>query len=178
MKFTVPINLGPSWAQIQELVLPFCQEVGIDMTSGKGLGETEKQSIKALLKTSRSIAWAILFIQGPRHTQKLHVDGFSTNRKGSRNWALNIPIKNTLDSEQIWYDGRYTLDLKDSLGALKYLDLIWSTEKEEVHREVIAQPTIVRINSPHHVINYSDQSRFMLSVRFDPDLDGDLPIDL
>jgi hypothetical protein len=178
MKFVNTVDICTAWTQIQNLVLPLCKEVEVGQAAGNNLDNNIKKKIELILGTKRSIVSAILFTQGPKRSQSIHVDGYRLDRAGARNWALNIPIRNTLDSEQIWYNGQYMLESREDPGMPKYLELQWLAEKEEAYRCVIRQPTLVRINIPHHVINYSDQSRFMLSVRFDPDLDGETSVPL
>lgn len=111
---------------------------------------------------------AIVFIQEPNSECSIHVDGLHPDRKGAPNWALNIPLTES-DAEMTWYDGPYSLNIKDSQG-LPYLDIDWQYQPNLVETIKVDKPVIVNINKPHKVVNLSNHVRMILSIRFNPDL--------
>jgi hypothetical protein len=98
----------------------------------------------------------------------MHVDGFSTERKGACDWALNIPIASV--GEMSWYGGDYELAKTANGQGLGYLEPVWKTEMRLLDSVSVDRPTIVKINVPHQVINHSTQRRLVLSLRFTPDI--------
>jgi hypothetical protein len=137
------------------------------------LPEIEKQ-----FKTNTFISEAFLFFMKENHNRGMHVDGHILDRSTTYNWGLNFPILNCDESEMKWYDGDYELYPTSSPNGARYLGINWKNTPNEVDSTIINQPTLVYVNIPHTVINYSNNPRLLLSVRFRPDLfDGKL-IDL
>ena len=90
---------------------------------------------------------------------KIHSDEFT----GAVEWALNWPLTQT-DSDMIWYDGTgATLCSHEGYGGLYTYD---ESTVQEIARTQIIEPTMVKIDVPHSVINRSDHTRMMLSFRF------------
>lgn len=114
---------------------------------------------------------AIMFISPPNYTQNMHVDGYKIDRVRSSNTALNLPILNCDSGLMMWYDGEYFLEeSKGKPNQLKYLKLNWTGVPRLVCSKVINKPTVVKIDTPHQVVNQSPAPRLMLSVRFNQDI--------
>lgn len=113
------------------------------------------------------IKTGIIFAQAPGSVQKMHVDGFSVERQGACNWALNIPIAEV--GVMSWYGGEYDL-VKGAGQGIGYLEPAWHGEMHTLDSVAVDQPTIVKINVPHQVINHSSKRRLVLSLRFTPDI--------
>lgn len=124
--------------------------------------------LKKITGRDYKIKSAIVFAQAPGNVQELHVDGFSINRTGASNWALNLPISEV--GEMLWYSGQYHLTETANGQGLKYLELNWHEEPKVIERAQIDRPTIVRVDVPHQVINHSEGRRLIISVRFNPDI--------
>lgn len=125
--------------------------------------------VKKITGLDHQIKSAIIFGQEPKNVQGLHVDGFSVDRVGASNWALNLPI--TEVGEMFWYGGKFSLSEAVGGQGLKYLRLNWEEEHHVIASAVIDRPTIVRIDVPHQVVNQSKNNRRMiLSARFNPDI--------
>ena len=112
----------------------------------------------------------ILFGVPPNSKVNIHVDGYTADRKDSSNFALNIPIQHCEQGVMHWYKGAYTLEEGMTAEKLKHLKIKWDGEPELAYSKVIDSPCIVRVNTPHNVENLSDHYRFILSIRFTPDL--------
>lgn len=112
----------------------------------------------------------ILFGVPPNSKVNIHVDGYTADRKDSSNFALNIPIQHCEQGVMHWYKGTYTLEEGMTAEKLKHLKIKWEGEPELAYSKLIDSPCIVRVNTPHNVENLSDQYRFILSIRFTPDL--------
>ena len=172
MEYFKEVSLS-SWAQIQE----YCVDkwdgtfsnakvfVGQDLIDIATMLRTDLLSLGNNLK----VKTAILFINQGNFKQDMHIDGFTVDRKGASNTALNIPILNCDNGPMYWYDGKYTLT-NHSLSGLGYLKIDWSTEPDLVATKIINKPTIVRIGVPHYIENNSNMPRLMLTVRFVTDI--------
>lgn len=125
-------------------------------------------SLKRITGRDYTIKSAIIFAQAPGNVQELHVDGFGVDRLGASNWALNLPIAEV--GEMLWYSGEYHLSETANGQGLKYLQLNWHEEPKVAQRVLVDQPTIVRIDIPHQVINQGLGRRLVISVRFNPDI--------
>ena len=126
------------------------------------------KDVTAFTSKEHQIINAIVFIQEPKSECSIHVDGLHPDRKGAPNWSLNIPLTES-DAEMTWYDGPYSLNIKDSQG-LPYLDIDWQYQPNLVETIKVDKPVIVNINKPHKVVNLSNHVRMILSIRFNPDL--------
>jgi len=127
--------------------------------------------VKKITGHDHEIKSAIVFAQSPENIQELHVDGFTAQRIGASNWALNLPI--TEVGEMLWYGGKFNLDETANGQGLKYLKLNWQEEPRVIKSVIVDRPTVVRVDIPHQVINQSrEHRRLMLSARFTPDIFG------
>lgn len=83
----------------------------------------------------------------------LHVDAL-------RSAALNIPIKNTEDSETIFYkysqEAVLEYDSKNIFFRIK-------SDVDEIYRFTLTKPTLINNSIPHMVVNNSSSSRVILS---------------
>jgi hypothetical protein len=128
---------------------------------------------------------AVLFGQGPKSFQPEHIDGFWPPKDNAIIWSLNIPITNCEQGEMIWYEGDFTVSPKlnspeydsgfkpsyrTNVKLLNSLDLTWVGERKIKDRIVVNQPTIVKVDLPHQVVNASNQVRKLLAVRVSPNL--------
>jgi len=127
--------------------------------------------VKKITGLDHTIKSAIVFAQEPNNIQELHVDGFTVDRKGASNWALNIPI--TEVGEMSWFGGKFHLSETANGEGLKYLQLNWHEEPYVIKSVMVDRPTVVRVDIPHQVVNQSsEQRRLILSARFTPDILG------
>lgn len=125
--------------------------------------------VKKITGQDHSIKSAIVFAQEANNIQELHVDGFTVNRTGASNWALNLPI--TEVGQMSWFGGKFHLSETANGEGLKYLQLNWHEEPYVLDSVIVDRPTIVRIDVPHQVVNQSsEQRRLVLSARFNPDV--------
>ena len=125
--------------------------------------------LKTVHSITATVKSAVLFINKPGYVQGMHVDGFRLDRAGASNSALNLPILNCNESPMYWYDGAYQLSKSDT-SAIDYLKINWQSTPTLVATQVINVPTVVKIDTPHHVENKSSGPRLMLSIRFETDL--------
>jgi hypothetical protein len=175
MKYYFPIDIT-KWQLIldkfKNIELPKT-ELSIVLSSFEKLWLAEQilPDIKALTKKDHQITIAIIFIQPPKMVGNIHVDGIRADRLGHPNWSLNIPLTNT-QATMSWYTGEYKINLKtdDKVTNLPYLILDWNNSPVVADTALIDSPVIVHIGTPHSVVNQSDQTRMILSVRFSPDL--------
>lgn len=83
----------------------------------------------------------------------MHVDS-------ARNCAFNIPIKNTHESDTIFYKFNKNLSLKYDQDRV--YDLVES-DVEEVFRFTLIRPTLIDNSVPHEMINRSESPRIIMS---------------
>ena len=130
---------------------------------------TEHLDVKCITDSNPQIIGAFLFMVVPNNNPDCyHVDGTNVNDE-SQNWALNIPISNCDKGEMIWADGDYDLIKKEENG-IPWLELLWHELPTIVESAIIDTPCIVKINTPHKVINHKNLRRVMLTIRFDSNI--------
>ena len=175
MEYHRPISISISnYNLIQEKlkdklkIITIQKQILLSTEEKKWLSTQLLSEIESLTGKQHKITNAILFIQQPKAESSIHVDGISPIRLNHPNWALNIPITKS-DAEMSWYEGVYSLNIKDSQG-LAYLDINWQHGPNLAKIIKIDQPIIVNIDKPHKVVNFSNHVRMILSVRFTPDL--------
>lgn len=132
------------------------------------VGSIILDSLTAHTGRVHEIKTGIIFAQSAGSVQGMHVDGFSAERKGASNWALNIPIAEV--GVMSWYGGDYDLVESNNGQGLGYLKLDWKGEMSLLGSVSVDRPTIVKIDIPHQVINHSTKRRLVLSLRFSPDI--------
>lgn len=152
----------------------------IDWITENVLPDVEKYSGR-----EHQIHKAVLFAQGPRSYPDEHVDGFWPPKSNAVVWSLNIPIMNCDQGEMRWYSGDFELSSVETAPdydngyipetptnqkSLNSIKIKWSSEKKIIDKLIINQPTVVKVNLPHQVINTSHNMRVLLAVRFSPDL--------
>lgn len=132
------------------------------------VGSVVLPGLSAHTKKQHKIKAGIFFAQAAGSVQEMHVDGFSTERKGACDWALNIPIAEV--GVMSWYGGEYDLVKTANGQGLGYLEPAWRGEMVLLESVNVDRPTIVKVNIPHQVINHSENRRLILSLRFSPDI--------
>jgi hypothetical protein len=173
MEYHRPISIS-NWNIIQEKfkeklkVIIDQKQIILSNEEKKWLSTHLLPDVKLLTGKEHKITNAILFIQGPKTESSIHIDGLSPTRLNHPDWALNIPITDS-DAEMSWYEGIYSLNIKDSQG-LTYLDIDWQHGPNLAKIIKIEHPIIVNIDKPHKVVNFSNHVRMILSVRFNPDI--------
>jgi hypothetical protein len=89
--------------------------------------------------------------------------------------ALNVPILNCGDSYTIWYSAEVADSIKPVMINGAPTDATYIAYQEEcaieIDRVCSDQPLWVNVQTPHTGINYSDKTRMVLTLRFDPELD-------
>lgn len=128
---------------------------------------------------THKIKFAVLGGLCSNNTLREHIDGFYPPRSDSVKWSLNIPIKNYDHFEMQWFDGDYIHqereDIPDLASPYKAdeMQLIrpkWVGTRYLKDSKTIDAPTIVQVNIPHVVHNYSEKTRVVLAIRFTPDI--------
>jgi hypothetical protein len=163
------------WQAIQEHFadkMPIDQtQIGFDSSSYENtwLSEILIPDLKKFTGRDCELTTVLLFGQAPDSVQHEHVDGNIVHRPEDKAWALNIPIANCEQGEMFWHSGSFTLEKRINPAGFPYLEICWQDKKFE-GSTVINQPTIVRINTPHYLVNNSNKHRIMLSTRFTPDI--------
>jgi hypothetical protein len=110
---------------------------------------------------------ARIFVIPGNMSLPIHIDG---NKEHPKYWALNIPIFNSENSKMHWWQptankSRSILSSTYEFGNnIKVFDSL--DDCVQIESCVINVPTCVRIDIPHSVTNYSDQTRVLISVRF------------
>lgn len=173
MEYHHLINIS-NWESIKEKIksnikiVPHQRQVILSSNVKEWLSGQILTDITALTNKEHKITNAIVFVQEPKSECTIHVDGMDPTRKGAPNWALNIPITES-DAEMSWYEGVYSLNIKDSQG-LAYLDIDWIHGPNITKTIKVDKPVIVNIDTPHKVVNFSNHVRIILSIRFSPDI--------
>lgn len=167
----------PNWQKIKE-DFAYLANLKEDKESIHLLDESEIANLSRLLtlEPNQKIKYVLAFSQDSNVVQKIHVDGYihrtgagiESRSPSALNVALNIPIQSV--GKMSWYHGKYSLSEYSPSVRVKYLKLDWSENPKELDTVIIDQPTIVRIDVPHRVINQDDQRRIILSVRCSPDI--------
>jgi hypothetical protein len=111
---------------------------------------------------------SIAFFQIGNHTRGIHLDG--DDQHNDFIWALNIPIINCDMAKMVWYKGDYEIKSVPNARGLTSRHVFWNSPAEEITSCFVAIPTIVRVNVPHTVTNYSENPRCLISIRFTPEL--------
>lgn len=150
-----------------------------DPTELAWLEDNILEDISNLTGLKHKIKLAVLGGLCSGNTLHEHIDGFFPPKPDSSNWSLNIPIKNYENFKMEWFDGDYTPTIrsesKDDSSPLKADEMqllrpVWTGNKYIKDSKNIVCPTIVKINIPHTVHNYSNKTRVVLAVRFTPDI--------
>jgi len=128
---------------------------------------------------THKIKFAVLSGLCSNNTLKEHIDGFYPPRPNSVKWSLNIPIKNYDHFVMQWFDGEYIHQEREDTPNLASpfkadeMQLIrpkWTGARYLKDSKIIDQPTVVQVNIPHVVHNYSEKTRVVLAIRFTPDI--------
>jgi hypothetical protein len=110
-----------------------------------------------------------IFKTPPNFTAGIHIDGDVNYLKPTVNWVLS-----GYNSEQIYYKPVTGLSIDNCLiestehdSTRDFYRPFDETKLTEIERKKIVGPTLIRINVPHRVANYDNESRFTVSLRFD-----------
>lgn len=135
------------------------------------LDENLAPEVSQILGKEVHVILGMVVVSPPNDTAVIHVDGNVIPRvPDDPNWALNIPLHNCEEGKMTWYGGDYKLFSQESKEGLKWIGIIFNETPVPQAMKVINEPTLIRIDVPHNVENYSDSPRLMLTVRFTPDL--------
>lgn len=179
------VDLGSSEEVIRSYILKNCLSQDEMTLQSKILNFKDNPGLEDFLNTNLQSFYTavgkqlkvndgvIIFGVKPEASIRLHVDGFSLDRKNARNYALNIPLANCDMGVMHWYNGDYTLTEQKTEEALQYLKLTWNSPPVIIDSTVIDTPTIVKVDIPHNVHNHSPEHRLILSLRFVPDIPTD-----
>lgn len=110
----------------------------------------------------------VYFMYGPpKQDLIIHVDGFMDDYR--KYWGMKCGLNfifGSTDHKMIWYKSRsngITSVNKEGLKRTK-----WNPEDcQEDMSHSIKGPTLVNTSVPHSVINFSDEKRFCVSLRFE-----------
>jgi Holliday junction resolvase RusA-like endonuclease len=155
------------------------QNLGHKISSYKLPLELSDNIVKILKKyTKRTIKSLRIFHMQPGYKTDLHIDYDKWLDKIPR-YALNIPIFGCEDSCVEFYRnlGDQGKQSNDTVGVGGYL---YPTDMSRVFYSstlFMLEPTMIRIDVPHLVNNFSNHERKILSVRFFEE-DNDLPSDI
>lgn len=175
MQYAHPITIS-QWQLVQEhfnnIASGSLKNIVLSAKEKEWITEHVLPEINIATGATHTVSNAIIFVQPPKSKGVIHVDGFTPNREGHPNWALNIPLT-TSDAEMYWYEGNYTLTTEKNRG-MSYLDIHWNYGPNLAKTIKVDRPMIVNINTPHCVTNFSNHIRTILSIRFNPDLSREI----
>lgn len=135
--------------------------------------------IEAYTGLTHKVKVAVLGGLCANNTLREHIDGHFPPPADACNWSLNIPIKNYEKCEMRWYAGEYEhiinpkpFDATSIFVADEMQKVLpkWTGNRYLEDSKFISTPTIVKINTPHEVVNYSNKTRVFLAIRFTPDI--------
>jgi len=109
----------------------------------------------------------------PNQSYPPHIDSIDAS---FRSQALNIPIENYENTYTVWYDAKILGSIWGNLWG--HVDKTLNTSvmcdaksAKERCRVTATKPMIINVTLPHAVINPTDKVRFLVSTRFNPELD-------
>lgn len=110
----------------------------------------------------------VVLIRNPQVTAPIHVDG---DGEFPIVLALNLPVFNCDNTYMHWFDipasqFEFIEDRGNKYKSLP-LDYDWKQHKPIESLE-LTHPCMVRVNVPHNIINDQDNTRAILSIRFNP----------
>lgn len=111
----------------------------------------------------------VIFKTAPNQIPGIHTDGIKDYLAPAINWVLT-----GFPSEQIYYTPATGLLIDDCLlpnieaeENNSYYRQFDEAKMVEIERKTIIGPTLVRIDQPHRIANYSDEHRLTISMRFE-----------
>jgi hypothetical protein len=173
MKYSYPIEIS-NWQIIQDNFKSKIKDhydknyIVLSEEETTWLSEKLIQEINKFTGKKHIIFKAIIFIQTPKSSGPIHIDGIIPNDPKQIKWAVNIPLTNS-DAEMSWYEGDYTLQT-ELVKGLPYLNILWHEDPHMAETVELDRPLIVNIDAPHRVKNFSDDYRAILSIRCSPNL--------
>ncbi len=173
-KFSKPITLT-CWETIKSRYADTIKNMGVKRS--EHLDQSEVLYLEKLLSKdltnftgkTHQVRGAMFFYSLPNEPRGVHVDYFDV-WNNYPTWALNIPIVNGSQCEMQWFGGTYTKEVKTMNKGNPAYHLTWETDPVLLESEIIDKPTLVYVDIPHDVVNYSREPRIVLSLRFSPTL--------
>lgn len=106
------------------------------------------------------------FITKAKAKSPVHRDGVEGDWKYI---ALNWPLYNCDLSHMFWYDLKPNT-ISNNLANVPYDVTTFSDGDLKLKDKlVLKKPTLVRVDLPHNVVNYSSENRLIISFRFKPE---------
>lgn len=105
-----------------------------------------------------------IFVTPPKTKTFIHTDSKDLNyHDPAINWVLS-----GTESDMIWYKPvPPILDKSECVIATEfYYNRYDENKMEEIERHRLTKPTLVHINVPHRVDNFSNETRVCVSIRF------------
>ena len=104
------------------------------------------------------------------HRLSIHSDSLDPRRV----YALNIPVSNCENSYTIWYKAnegvKPTIDKYGEPKKMVYSFQYKSEDVEEIDRIESSNPAFVNVKVPHSGISFNDSVRYLISLRFVPNI--------
>jgi len=95
------------------------------------------------------------------NTQGIHIDG----NDDFRDSAINIPLKGSVGSKHIFYEGKYTSE-KTHFEDLTFYKVNWQETPRVADILYLDSPHIVRVNCPHSAMANPFEDRWIFTMRF------------
>lgn len=108
------------------------------------------------------ISYCLSYVRPKGNFQGIHIDG---DRNGIIKSAINIPLKGSKDSYQIWYKGDFTTTVVQTENNV-YHNILWKSIAVEDYRAEIDQAHLVRVDQPHSAIAGNIEDRWVFTMRF------------
>lgn len=127
-------------------------------------GFINQSAIDYFNKIGLSLHNCHLFRGAPGAACGIHVDGHDSNDDSKPIWAINWII-GSRSSEMVWYDALSAGNETLTHAGTSYQK--WNiTQVKEIERTKIVNPTLVRTDIPHRVLNYDTVNpRWCISIR-------------
>ena len=108
------------------------------------------------------ILYCLSYIRPKSNFQGIHIDG---DQHGIISAAINIPLRGTENSYQIWYQGNFTTAIVTTENNV-YHRIVWEGSPKEDFRAEIDQAHLVRVDRPHSTLSNDFDERWVFTMRF------------
>lgn len=111
-----------------------------------------------------TVSYLHIFVTPPNTKTFIHTDSKQIDyHDPAINWVVS-----GIESDMIWYKpmSQYLDRTECIIGTEFYFNRYDESKMEEVERHRLTKPTLVHINIPHRVDNYSNETRVAVSIRF------------
>jgi hypothetical protein len=108
------------------------------------------------------ILYAQSYLRPKNNFQGIHIDGEEDSIISS---AINIPLKGTDNSYQIWYTGKYTTSIIRTHNNVYHL-IKWIDKPIEAERLEINSAHLIRVDQPHSAQSSTNEDRWIFTMRF------------